>query len=625
MTDSRSKFDRHKPEDSVDLTTRIKKLSFPLENSLGELDEPTGTALLFTRDAESRKWGPRWLGQFGLQTTLSEDCANALDVVAAAAPDVVLVDASLSNGNKQPVYEQIHASASVDVPVIVLCPSKREVSAVLNTGVHDATCKPFKWQSIANRARLAWQLKEKERLLEANNVLLSEALRLAETARTDLRSQQKFEPVTGLPNKTKFMELLRRSIRAKELEQNALAVIVVGFTRFHLVVEAMGQEQADSILTEIGQILADFLRDHQARDTNINGLNTAAAANLDQHRFAMMLSCCGEKDELVSFQQSLFDSLSKPIQIEGQIVQLSACVGIAIYPDDAKGADRLLQRADNAMRNAQSRGGGYRFYCAETNEAAARKLGLEHMLHEALEQSELSLAYQPIVNTATGKMIAAEALLRWRQPDGAYISPEEFVPVAEESGLIIRAGEFVLDESCRQLAEWQSNGVALPMICVNVAKAQLISDGFVNSVHRTIERYGISPRNLELEISERGVLSRDQDILERLHELKDLGVSLAIDDFGTGDSAIGYLKDLPIDTLKIDRSYIEGLTTDQKDVAITSAIVALGQRLGLNVVAEGVETDEQLAVLRNLDCEAFQGFLESKAVTAATIAARFRK
>lgn len=470
------------------------------------------------------------------------------------------------------------------------------------------------------------RLKNSQASLAESTEALSKALEIANNARETLRSQQSFEPVTGLPNKSKFIDLLRRGMRAMDKESGKLAVVVVGFTRFRLVIEAMGQEQADQILTQIGQTLGECLRTTPHSEmAGAQTLRTAVVATLDQFRFGLMLTNSGSEDELSQLQQHLLEALSQPIQIAGQTVHLSACLGLSLYPDDADDVDSLLQRADNAMRDAQSRGGGFKYYCAETDAAAARKLRIEHLLHEALDRDELSAAYQPIVDIRTGKVIAAEALLRWRQPDGTSIAPDEFVEVAEESGLMIRTGEFILNEACKRFREWHAQGIKLPSICVNVSKVQLLNGAFPRSVQRILEAHNMAPAELELEISERGVLSGDYDVINQLHELKNLGVRLSIDDFGTGDSAIAYLKELPVDALKIDRSYIAGIIEDRKDAAIASAMIALAQRLDLKVIAEGVETESQLAQLRELRCDAYQGFLFSPAVDGDAFVVRAKQ
>lgn len=379
------------------------------------------------------------------------------------------------------------------------------------------------------------------------------------------------------------------------------------------------------ILTQLGTVLTDCMSELGPAAADSQRLRTAVVANIDHSRFAIMVTTSGRQDDLGHLQKLLLDRLARPIQIAGQTVSLSSCQGVAIYPHDADDVDSLLQRADNAMRDAQSRGGGFKYYCAETDAAAARKLKIEHMLHEALDRKELSLAYQPITEVSRGRVIAAEALLRWRQPDGSFIPPGEFVPIAEECGLMNRIGEFVLEQVCIQLNSWLAAGVRLPHMCVNVARVQLMSGEFVPTVKRVLSKHGIDPGAIELELSERGVLSGNFQVVEQLQELKTLGIRLSIDDFGTGDSAISYLRELPVDVLKIDRSYIAGLTDNDKDAALVSAMIALGQRLDLEIIAEGVETREQLAALKALNCDAFQGFLISRAVSGEAFASLLKK
>ncbi|MDX1516576.1 MAG: EAL domain-containing protein [Woeseiaceae bacterium] len=611
---------------NIEFTQTLRKLTLPSDTVNDELDEQGGTALLLCRDSASRKWGPRWLSQAGLEPSVPTDPSNALALARSDRPDVILVEAALVGGDGGALYQALLDAADLDALIIVLCTNSREVSAALDAGAFDVARKPFEWRAIASRASYALKLRNRQSMLDASIEALAEALELANVARERLRSRETFEPVTGLPNKAKFMDLLKRGMRASERDATTLAVFVIGFTRFRLVIEAMGQEQADLILTEIGRSLEESLRSSANEiDVGNTGLRTAAVASLDQFRFGVMMTSSGGDEALTAYLQDVLEMLARPIQVSGQTVHLSACIGIALFPQDAKDVDSLLQRADNAMRDAQSRGGGFRFYCTETDAAAARKLRIEHLLHEALDRDELSLVYQPINAVETDEVLGAEALLRWRQPDGSFIPPDEFVVVAEESGLMVRTGEYALNQACEQLARWRADGLILPRMCVNVAKVQLMSNGFARTVERALEANGLKPGDLELEISERGVLSGDYEIIKQLHELRRLGIGLSIDDFGTGDSAIAYLKELPVDALKIDRSYIAGLTQDGRDAAIASAMVALGQRLDLVVIAEGVETDEQLAALRQLGCDAYQGFLMSEPVTADAFAGLVRR
>ncbi len=605
-----------------DITQQIRRLSLTDTQVQDGFDEPRGSVLLLTRDRDSLKWGPRWLKQSSFQSVVVES-NNPLEAATSMRPDVIVVDAALLGPDRNPVYLTLLGAPDIQSSVVVLCASQREISLAMDAGAFDTATKPWHWQAIANRAEHAFSMRKRDESLSAANQALQEALAVANTARERLHSHKNFEPVTGLPNKSIFVDLLRRGMRAAKRDDGKLAVFVIGFTRFRLIIEAMGQDQADRTLLEIGRSLDDCLRTVSSGvEPMRSGLKTAAIASLDQFRFGLMLTAPDDSEALHFVQQQLLETLSLPIQVSGQTVYLSPCLGVSLYPQDAEDVDRLLQRADNAMRDAQSRGGGFKYYCAETDAAAARKLRIEHMLHEALDRKELSLAYQPIVDMQSGALVSAEALLRWPQAEAEGITPEEFVAVAEESGLMIRAGRFVLSRACRQIAEWQDEGRDVPCVCVNVAKIQLTSPDFAETVRELIDRYQIEPAMLELEISERGVLSGNYDVVDQLHELKRLGVRLSIDDFGTGESAIRYLKELSVDALKIDRSYIAGIIENDKDAAIASAMIALGQRLNLKVVAEGVETRWQFEVLKELGCDAYQGYLVSKALPAAEFATR---
>ena len=520
---------------NIDLTQSIRRLTVPTAASgLDEHLEERRTALLVCRDGEIKKWGRRWLEREGLDVAVADDPANYIKCAETLRPDVIVIEGVVVDVSGRSLIKVLSERSDIRAPLVVLSSSSKETALALEADVFDIVRKPIEWKLVANRAKRAAKLGGIQKELVDARKSLKEAIEVAEGARQKLRSRESFEPLTGLPNKKKFIDLLKRAMHAADRDQNVMAVFVVGFNRFRLVIEAMGQDSADMVLTEIGRKLGECLRDAGAVQASTTGLRTSAAANIDQARFAMMLTCSGDQDELAILQQQLVEQMSRPVHIAGQTVYLSACVGVALYPQDANDVDSLLQRADNAMRDAQSRGGGFKFYCAETDAAAARKLKLEHMLHEALNNSKLSLAYQPITNAASGHLAGAEALLRWQQADGSFIPPAEFVPVAEESGLMNRVGEFVLDRACQQLRAWLDAGINLPHMCVNVSKVQLMHGGFVQTVRRILREYKIEPEWLELELSERGVFSGDYDVIAQLHELKELGVRLSIDDFGTG-------------------------------------------------------------------------------------------
>jgi EAL domain-containing protein (putative c-di-GMP-specific phosphodiesterase class I) len=338
-----------------------------------------------------------------------------------------------------------------------------------------------------------------------------------------------------------------------------------------------------------------------------------------------MFTCSPDGDEIDLLRRRLMEALSQPALIDGQSVNLSASVGVASYPQDAAETEGLLLKAESAMRDAQSRGGGFSFYNAEADARAARRLHLENMLHGAIERDELKLAYQPLIDLTSNRIVGVEALLRWPQPDGSWIGPDEFVPVAEDAGLMYRIGAFVLDEACRQLKAWHDDGIRPLRMSVNVSKCQVTNVNFSAVVHGCLQKYKLPPDSLDLELSERGVLSDNRDVLSLLSQLKRIGVTLSIDDFGTGDAAIGYLKELPVDTLKIDRSYVKELVSCGAENAMTSAMIALGQKLSMTIVAEGVESREQLAILESFGCDQYQGFYRSPAVAPKEIVKMFRQ
>ena len=604
--------------DDLDLTRSIRQLSLPTgtETLAGNTAEDAGTALLVCRDSSSIKWGPRWLKQAGLDTIHVSDPHVAADVAQARNPDVIIVEAGLTDTTREKLYEEFLSAKDSAVPVIVLCTSTREARGALDAGADDVAIKPVEWEITGRRAmRAVIANRTSQKLGEATDSL-AKALGLADDARQRLRSREAFEPVTGLPNKSKFASLVAGAMASADRDGSLLAVFVIGFNRFRLVVEAMGQETADQVLAEIGNRLNDSLRNAHPATAEPGGMRSSVAASIDSARFGLMLSGAVKTDELVFMQRQLNERLAHPVHVAGQTVYLSPCVGIAVYPEDAQDADSLLQRADNAMRDAQSRGGGFRYHSAESDAAAARKLKIEHLLHEAFERKELFLAYQPLTDVRSGRVVGSEALLRWQRPDQSFVSPAEFVPIAEESGLMNRIGYFVLDEACRQMKAWHLGSDPSFRMSVNVSRCQLMNGELVAAVKAVLKRHDLNPACLDLELSERGVLSADREVVEQLDELREYGVKISLDDFGTGDAAISYLKDLPIDVLKIDRSYIKGLLSSGKDAAITSAMIALGQRLNLTVIAEGVETAEQLALLQELGCDQYQGFYLAPALPA---------
>ncbi len=616
------------PDDETgdNLTQTLKVLTehttsnFDVDLGLGDVPK----ALFVSRDTSAKKWGPRWLHRAGLSVSTIEDQDDPIAVARTLRPDVIIVESRLRCRDGEQLYKKMQAAEDITGSVIVLCGSSKEVAEAMASDAFDVARKPYDWQLLGRRARKVVVQTRRERELEETRESLRSALEVANRARKQLRKSESFEPVTGLPNRAKFLELTARGVDAAQREDCGLAVLTVTCVRFRMILEALGREQANEVIVDFGRRLHAALQRAIDSNTEFRGLRTAAVANTGIGRFALMLTCSGHHSEIARVRDEIGIELSKPTTVAGQTIYPAACTGVALYPDDAHDADALLLRSESAMRDAQSKGADFQFFCAKTEAEAARRLEIEQKLYAALDNNELELAYQPLIEVNSGRIVGTEALLRWPQPDGSFISPEQFVPIAEDAGLMSRLGEFVLDEALRQLKVWQSAGLDWMRMAVNVAKSQLMAEGFPQIVDRCLREHNIDAPSVELELSERGVMSGNVDIVEQLRQLKSLGVSLAIDDFGTGNSSVAYLKDLPVDTLKIDRSYVDALTEEGRTGNMAAAIIALAQRLRLTAVAEGVESRVQLGILQTLGCDLYQGFLLSPAVPPDEIPAIVR-
>ncbi len=572
-----------------------------------------GTILVCGRPRILRKWDMRWLKRPGVELRVI-DRADALDVdLETDRPVLVLADAGFIGDDKQPLYRQF-LNADPPVPVMVFARSAREADIALDDDAHDVVRKPFDWRLIGHRVQRQTELLNSRSELGSAKQSLQSAFELVNQLRQSKIDSDSFEPATGLPNRGKLHELLLRSAPNVRSSNNLLAVMVIGLNRFNLITESFGVTQSNVVATSVGSMLRDTLQTLADRFRLERGLRTASVARIAPDRFAIMTSASDDPEELAFLRRRLLQRLGEAVEIDGQTLYLSPSIGAAVYPSDVNDATQLLAKAEAAMRDGRDRGVQFSLHSPRADARLARTIDIESRLHTALANEELTLAYQPLVDVQSDRIVGCEALLRWPQPDGSFFPPGEFVPIAEGSGLMVRIGEFVLDTACAQLAEWRKNGHGPIRMSVNVSKCQLMHDQFPDVVRACLEKHEVQPAHLDLELSERGALTVEDGILERLRELKDLGVSLSIDDFGTGEAAISYLKDLPVDVLKIDRSYVLALCSDGAETTITSAMVALGQRLNLTIVAEGVESDDQLAIVRSMGCDQFQGFLRSPAV-----------
>jgi diguanylate cyclase (GGDEF)-like protein/PAS domain S-box-containing protein len=427
-------------------------------------------------------------------------------------------------------------------------------------------------------------------------------------AEARMQRMANYDGLTGLPNRSLLKHLVDQTlIEARRGEQYG-ALMVIDISRIGAISDTLGHEIASELICEIGRRFRAVLRDPDI------------LARIDGSKFAVALPQIEKREHAAIVVKKLMSTLSAPIVIAGNSLQVSANIGVAVYPEDSMDGASLIRFADVAMAKAQEAGkGSFLFYREEMDQRAKEHLRLETELRAALNEGQLELHYQPKVSLRSGRIVGAEALIRWRHPERGMISPGVFIPLAEETGLIYEIGTWVLDEACRQVSAWKADGLAMPPIAVNLSARQF-DRGLPLRVQEVLDKHNVLPEQIMLEITESLLVGGADNVIAIMNELVAMGMALALDDFGTGYSSLAYLKKFPISTLKIDRAFVIGLPNEENDCAIARAIVTMAQQLRQEIVAEGVETPEQMAFLRDLGCDQLQGWLFSPAVTASEFA-----
>ncbi|VAW98122.1 diguanylate cyclase/phosphodiesterase (GGDEF & EAL domains) with PAS/PAC sensor(s), partial [hydrothermal vent metagenome] len=416
-----------------------------------------------------------------------------------------------------------------------------------------------------------------------------------------LNSLAYYDSLTKLPNRVSFLESLNKIISHAQRNNTKIAVLFIDIDRFKTVNDSLGHDAGDRLIIEIAKRLQACLR------------NEDIISRFGGDEFIALLDDINNLDNIQHVTQRMLNSLNAPINIDEAEIYSSVCIGIALYPDDDAKGKNILKYADAAMYHAKEQGGNnYQFYNEKLTQRVQNRLSLETRMQHALERDEFKLYYQPIFNLKTQQIMGVEALIRWQDPEQGIITPDEFIPIAEETGLIVPIGEWVIEEACKQVHEWRSLGYQKLLLAVNISSRQFDNNKLYTTVTSAIKNSGINSQQLELEITERMFLNISKNVRETLNKLTAEGVNLSIDDFGTGYSSLSYLKKLPINTLKIDRSFITGIPTDKDDIQIASTIVTMAHGLNLDVVAEGIETKEQLDYLKILKCQRGQGYYLSR-------------
>ncbi|GJI97688.1 two-component system response regulator [Duganella caerulea] len=444
------------------------------------------------------------------------------------------------------------------------------------------------------------------------DILLGVARDISERRQAEelLQHMAHYDSLTGLPNRTLFFQTLADAIALAQEKSWRIVVLFIALDRFKNVNDSLGAAAGDELLRQFSNRLVQCVR---LRDT---------VGRMGGDEFALILTMTRDQQDAVHTANEVREALRQPFDLDGHPAALSASIGIAMYPDDATDPHTLVKYADTAMERAKQAGrDGYRFFTAGMNVQVLARLDMEMALRRALEHNELLLYYQPKVNLHTGQMAGAEALLRWQRPGCGLVYPAEFVPVLEDTGLIVRVGAWIIDAACRQIGAWLRSDTGPVRVAVNVASRQFVEGDLELVVRSALLRHDVPPELLELELTETALMSNTERTISVLSSLKALGLKVAIDDFGTGYSSLAYLQRFPIDKLKIDIAFVRDITTNPNDAAIAQAIISMAHSLKLRVIAEGVETRAQLEYLRRSRCDEIQGYFFSRPVAPADMAA----
>jgi diguanylate cyclase (GGDEF)-like protein/PAS domain S-box-containing protein len=556
-------------------------------------------------------------------TDLTEQQRNALALQQAASvfeyttEGIMITDAQGRIVSVNPAFTSILGYSAQEV--VGEYPSK------LKSGRHSPAFYQTIWQALAQQGHWSGEIwnrrKSGELIAEWLSIatiydqngkvkhyvgIFADISRLKQSEKQMLRMANQ-DHLTGLPNRRHFLTRLQHALETAQRKHTRLAVIMLDVDRFKGVNDSYGHEVGDALLKTLADIFEQACR------------SSEMVARLGGDEFAFLLEDIAQPEDAGRVASQLLARLGEPITLSNGVeVMLSATAGISLFPDLAQLPEQLLQQADTALYRAKAEGSGQFFYFTQSMTFQAQeRLILEAQLKQALKQNQFVVFYQPKVEVETGRIIGAEALVRWQHPDLGLLSPNAFIEVCEETGLVVALGEWVLQEACRQGRAWQQRWGDDFHLAVNVAASQWQQLQWVDTVERVLKSTPYPAQNLELEITENSLLRAQEHVLSSLARLHALGVRIAIDDFGTGYSSLSYLKRLPIHSLKIDRSFVEDLEVNQHDRQLVQAMVAMAHSLGLTVVCEGIENAAQLAFIKQQACEFYQGFYMSAPLSAA--------
>lgn len=544
----------------------------------------------------------------GFQTLEAASGEDGLKLFTEFGADAILLDCILSGGmdgfTTCAEFRKLPNSEHIPVMMMTGLEDLESIERAFEAGATDFITKPINLALLGHRVRY---------MLRASHT----TQQLAESEKR-LHRMAYFDHLTELPNRYFFQEHLQQMIGRMLTEKHKMAVLSLNLDNFKRINDILGHTLGDSVLKAAGKRLHAILNIGEELTLDGKTPEGMSLARLSADEFIILLSPIERREEAAFVAEHILVELAQSLSLEDHEIYTTTSIGIALFPDDGETAEELLKNADLALFHAKREGGNmYRYFSTRMTDAALRRHRVENQLRKSIERDELALYYQPKLDLATGKYGGVEALIRWESQRLGKISPTEFIPLAEESTLIVVIGEWVLRQACRQARAWRNQGIAFAHMAVNVSTLQLLHKDFSSLVAAVLADTGLEPSVLELELTESALISDEDYVQSVLRSLKQIGVQLTIDDFGTGYSSLSRLKNFPIDRLKIDQSFVRDIEQDPEHAAIATAIILMSDSMNMQVTAEGVETEGQLAFLKNKFCNEAQGYLLSKPLPSA--------
>jgi diguanylate cyclase (GGDEF)-like protein len=572
------------------------------KNGVGIMVTNAESSILIIDDFEQVR---RLLGEL----LSAHDCVTAasaeeaLAVLETRAFDLVLSDINMPGISGLDLVPRILKRSPETVVVMVSGEQTIEAAIeAMRAGAFDYVTKPLDLrhvQAAVERALAQHQLLVQKRLYEDH---LEE---LVKERTAEIEHLAYYDRLTDLPNRNLFADRCKQALAIAQRNKKLVGVMLVSLDRLKKVTDTLGQADGDVVLTEAGARLQACVGDG---DT---------VARLEGDEFALLLTKLRETDELAEFSVAVREAFKPSFRLGSREVYVTVSIGISLFPFNGEDTATILKNAGAALYRAKRQGGNnYQFYTADMNAHALKRLGLETSLRRAVEKKEFVTYYQPVIDFSSNQIVGAEALVRWQHPELGILPPSEFIGMAEDSGLILTIGDMVMHDACVQTRQWRAEGFNDLRIAVNVSARQFRQESFPGRVAQVLAETGLEAGGLELELTETSIMENTEQAAKILAEIRGLGVKIAIDDFGTGYSSLSYLKHLPIDIVKLDRSFVAEATNDPDDAALVMAIITLAHNLRLRVIAEGIETEKQLGFLRLLKCDEGQGYLFGRPMSA---------